>query len=411
VLSSTPIKSSQSIKLLPSNYDFGYVTPNNSPEPLEAEIVNEGSGALSLNDIILSDIVNFSLDLSGGSNPCNTRTPAIAAGGNCTVEVVFQPGAGEDASFSAKLTILSNDPVVPESDMNLVGYREAISELNVKINQVEDCPRPGEVTAYVSVTDQGGYPVKELSMTDFEVLEGVNPKGQPTSAFFVTDGYPISVALVMDYSGSITDEEDNRLDMEESVGNFVDQLGENDEAEIIKFADDWDRVESWQPGTLVGKNLLNTAIYAPYNNGNETDLYDAVVQAVADAAARPSIRKAVIVISDGVNDGFLTNYALADVINDAKNKGVPIFTIGIGQQLNADILRPMAEDTGGIYNESATSDNLRTIYQQLAEVLFEYSYILTYDSLLQLGDTVVLTIKANLGTITGNGTKEIMPCQ
>ena len=59
VLDTSPVKSSQAIKILPSSYDFGSVTPNNSPEPLEAEIVNEGSGSLSVENIFLSDAIEF----------------------------------------------------------------------------------------------------------------------------------------------------------------------------------------------------------------------------------------------------------------------------------------------------------------------------------------------------------------
>jgi Ca-activated chloride channel family protein len=297
-------------------------------------------------------------------------------------------------------------------DLSLSGKQEPVNTLNVRINQVEPCPGP-EVTAYVSVTDQGGYPVTGLTAADFTITEdGVGGyNGTPDDPiFYVADTASISVVLVMDYSGSITDVQDNVDDMEESAAGFVDQLGAGDEAEIIKFADDFDVVQSWQPGSDLGINILKTAIYDPYNNGRETDLYDAVVQAVADVAARSKQRRAVIVITDGENDGFLTNLDLADVITDANDQGVPIFTVGLGQDLNPDILRQMADDTGGHYYESATSDNLRTIYRQLSDVLFQDSYILTYTSGLGAGITADLTISAASGTITGNNTKEITPC-
>ena len=70
----------------------------------------------------------------------------------------------------------------------------------------------------------------------------------------------------------------------------------------------------------------------------------------------------------------------------------------------------MADDTGGLYYESASSDNLRTIYQQLSDVLFEDTYILTYTSGLGADVTADLTIGATSGAITGNNTKEITSC-
>ena len=172
----------------------------------------------------------------------------------------------------------------------------------------------------------------------------------------------------MDYSGSITDIQDAVDDMEESAANFVDQLrnlpGVVDEAEIIKF----DTIVEVVQGFTSDKDLLKAAIYAPWDNGTETTLYDAVVKAVDDTALRSKDRKAVIVITDG-EDISASLQILNDVINDANNNGVPIFTVGLGN-FNTAILQQMADDTGGQFFEATTSDNLRTIYQQLADVLF-----------------------------------------
>jgi VWFA-related protein len=390
-----------SIQVLPSSYDFGIVTPGNSPAPLEVEIANNGLSELTVSDIALSDTTNFVLDLSGGSNPCNTKSPTIVVGDNCTAEVDFLPAS--NGSFDATLIISSDDPNHSTINVPLSGIREPISELNVRINQIEACPRPA-VTAYVSVTDQGGYPVTGLTQNDFLVTEAGGYVGLPTTVSFVSDTTPtISVALVMDYSYSISKIQDNLDDMEESVSDFVDQLKVGDEAEIIKFSDDFDVVQAFTSD----KDLLKAAISSAYPDG-VTDFYDAVYQAVDDTAARSKDRRAVIVITDGGND--FDTYTFADVINNANTKGVPIFTVGIGQ-VNSAILTQMADDTGGQFYEATTPDNLRTIYQQLANVLFADQYILTYTSLLGDGETADLTIGATLvGVPPGSDTKGITSC-
>ena len=391
---------SPSIQVLPSSYDFGIVTPGNSPAPLEVEIANNGSLGLTVSDITLSDTNNFALDLSAGSNPCHTASSTIAAGSNCTAEVDFTPQS--DASFDATLTISSNDPNNPTKNVPLSGIRQPISELNVRINQVETpCPSP-VVTAYVSVTDQGGYPVTGLTQTNFSVTEAGagGYVGLPTTVSFVSDTTPtISVALVMDYSYSISKLQDNLDDMEESVANFVDQLEADDEAEIIKFSDDFDVIQAFTSN----KDDLKAAINDPYPDGI-TDFYDAVYKAVDDTTLRSKERRAVIVVTDGGNDP--STYTLQQVIDNANANGVPIFTVGIGQVNNA-ILTQMADDTGGQFYEATTPDNLRTIYQQLANVLFADQYILTYTSLVANAN---LTIKATLGAMTGNDTKITTSC-
>jgi Ca-activated chloride channel family protein len=395
---------SPSIQVLPSVYDFGSVTPGNSPAPLEVEIINNGSAELIVSDIALSDLLHFDLDLSGGSDPCDTATLTIAEEESCTLEVAFRPQSSD--SFSTTLNISSNDPNTSVLSVPISGSQEEVLELNVKINQVETdelCPT-ATVTAYVSVTDQGGYPVIGLSAIDFKVTEDTTDMGNPGDVSFVEEvTSPISVALVMDYSASITDIEDAVDDMEESTASFISQLGANDEAEIVKFDSEFEVVQDWTSD----KDLLTAAIYAPWNRGGLTVLFDAVWKAVDDTASRQKDRKAVIVITDATYD--VSEKSLGNVIHHANDNNVPIFTVGLGDA-DISILQRMADDTGGQFYEATTSDNLRTTYNQVAEVLLKDQYILTYISGLGIGATGDLKIKATSGAIEREDTKEITPC-
>jgi VWFA-related protein len=286
----------------------------------------------------------------------------------------------------------------------LSGSQEAISELNVRINQIEiSCPT-GVVTAYVSVTDQGGYSVTGLTRDDFLITETVGGYvGPPTSVPFVENTATLSAALVMDLSTSVTSVQDKVNDMQEAAAGFVDQLGADDEAEIVKFGP---IIEVVQPYTS-DKVLLNAAINTPWDKGAGTVLWDAAKIAVDDTAARTKDRKAVIVISDGFS--YDTSIGLDDLIDYALLKNVPIFSVGLGNDINVLDLTTMADGTGGQYYEASTSDNLRTVYQQLADVLFSYQYILTYSSGLGAGVTDNITIKATLplSTIEGIDSREI----
>jgi hypothetical protein len=124
----------------------------------------------------------------------------------------------------------------------------------------------------------------------------------------------------------------------------------------------------------------------------------------------------VIVITDGVDDDGsgnpISNNNLNDVINYANGTGVPIFTVGVGGKINSAVLQQIANDTGGQSYSSETSDNLRNIYNQLAAILFQDQYVLTYNSGLGVGDTANLTIGATETTsgATGNATKGVTPC-
>ena len=121
-------------------------------------------------------------------------------------------------------------------------------------------------------------------------------------------------------------------------------------------------------------------------------------------------RRAVIVITDGKNNS--SDIGRDPLIAYALLNNVPLFTVGLGDLTDASVedLKLMANGTGGHYYESASSDNLRTIYQQLADVLFQDSYILTYTSGLGLGDTPNLTIGVTWGLLSGNNTKQFTAC-
>ena len=399
------------IKVLPSSYDFGVVTPGNSPAALEVEIQNNGSLALTVSDITLAD-PSYVLNLNGGSNPCDTASSTIPARGNCTLEITFLPSV--DGTFDGTLTISSDDPDNPTLNVPLSGIREPELELNVRINQVgsTNCSGIPVVTAYVSVTDQGGYPVITLSQDDFLITEVGGYGGFPTEApSFVSDvSETISVALVMDYSGTIVGSQDAVDDMEESVAAFVANLGTDDEAEIIKFATTIAVAQDFTSN----KTLLTDAINTSLDVGEHTALYDAVVKGVDDTDLRSKNRKAVIVITDGVDDDGLGNPIssnnLNDAINYANSNGIPIFTVGMGSIIDSAVLQQMADDTGGQFYNAINSDNLRNIYQQLADILFNDQYILTYNSGLGIGVTANLTIKATSATIEGSDTKEITVC-
>lgn len=396
----------RTIQVQPQQYDFGVVTPGNQTAPLEVDITNTGTDPLQISSFALSNTTDFTLDANGGSNPCGSGGNTLASGEACTLTVSFLPQA--NSSFAETLTIASNASNTPTYQLQLAAKQEPVTALNVQINQVEACPRP-IITAYVSVTDQANFPVTQLTTSDFSVIEATTTiNGAPSSTAFVENIAPLSVTLVMDYSGSISGMPDIVKDMENSASTFIDQLGVADEAEVIKFADSFDVVQSFLPGTAAGKDALKTAITAPYSNGINTRLYDAIYKAVQDTAPRTNPRRAVIVLSDGMYDSSQTT-TLATLLAEAQADGVPVFPVGMGT-INESVLQQLADGTSGQIYQSPTSDNLLTIYHQLSDLLLFDQYILTYSSSLATGATADLKIDANLNGLLGENIKVLPTC-
>ena len=416
-----PPATSPTLQVVPATFDFGKVTTSNRPAPLEVTIRNSGNAALNVSAIsfLAPADPSFMLNTSLGTKPCATVSPTLAAGDSCTVQVAFQPPA-TTGSFASTLQIRSNDPTSPNFGLPIQGASEAISALTVKVNQVDafPCTNPTTnplTTAYVSVIDQGGYPVLGLQSGAFSVAQGLPPALLPiVSASFVGSVYQnVAIAALLDHSKSLMDQPVAFAEMKTGFNNLIAGLKAGDTAEVIKFATEYQVVQAF----TTDKNLLQAAIAAPFSMGTGTRLYDTVYKAVDDTAMQPaSFRKAVILATDGVQElppsapPAVQN--IDTVIANAKSKNVPIFTIGIGAAINATDLGRMATETGGLYYQANASQNLATIYQQLSSLLYENQYVLSFNRAVVGAATVQspITITARSGTLIGSSSKDIVTC-
>lgn len=414
--------SAAGISVTPESYDFGVVTPGNPPEPLTVVIANNGTEGLTIEHISLTDNDNYELYYPV-EDGCNSGAATLFPENQCTVGVEFVR-TENGGPLPAELKIESDDPVYPVFSVNLEGSVQDINELHVRINQIETgCdPWSGDVSAYVSVTDQGGWPVTNIIEDgSFSLFEDGGDSFPPDSVSSVagSDATVLAVALAMDYSDSITNIKDSVDDMEESVKSFIDQMGGSDVAKIFKFADD---VKGFPEEFTSVKRDLKDSVDSDFE-GKATDLYAAVQQAVQETKAfqgeDANIRKAVVVVTDGSDKGTDSNVTKSAVIQEAQEKDVPVFTIGIGDRIDLDVLRDMANKTGGQYYEAGATDNLKNIYRnKIAPLLFEGQYILTYNSDLVSGESAELRVRAELLDIDGyvfstedtEETKTIIPC-
>lgn len=401
-----------SITLGPASFDFGTVTEGNLDDILARrfEIRNVGSASYAVSSIRLEgqNPTAFTVDVNAGLNPCGAGVRTLAPGGSCGVDVRFAPAAF--GPFAAVLTVQSNDPVSPSVNSALQGLYAAVEEVTVTVSQVTACPRALPASAYVSVTDQGGFPIRNLGLPDFALSEGtqattlnaVNTVGNATSS--------ISLSIVMDYSTSITDFPEVVADMEEAAATLVGRLGPNDEADIIKYAD---IVRFMLDDFTSDQAELLAAIAEDPGLARNTVFYDAAVAAVERTMVRTKDRKAVIILTDGVDLGSSPGSSLANTIDVALGGDVPVYTVGFGN-VDALELGSLATETGGIFYEPAASENLAAVYQQLANLLFDDQYVLSYMSAVPAGESAMAEVGVDFvrdGTgFQGSGTKILQVC-
>jgi len=365
--------SGPNVRVLPSSFNYGIITTGNLPPNLEVKIENTGNENLRVSSIFLSGEANadFDLDLDGGADPCGSGSPTIAPGDSCTFEVLFTPIA--TGNFSAYIGITTNDR---NRTVPLTGSYEDVNDLTVRINQVLKNCTTNDWTAYVSVIDQGKFPYTGLNNANFTV--DVNGGANLFDGLLALP--PVSIVVVMDYSRSIRENPEIQSDMEEGVIALINAMGASDELEIIKFHSQVEIVQRFESD----KPTLIDAVQTDYNYGDATQLYDAVSQAVTDfesaVLAPTNSRWAILVFTDGEDSGL--GATLDQVINEANTEnisGVPIFPIALGNDWNVIALNRMANETGGLLYEASGSDNLQNIYLQLASLLFDDQYALSFD--------------------------------
>ena len=415
---------SPKLQVLPANFDFGKVTTGNTPvPPLEVTISNTGTAPLSVSSInFASPSSAFTLNLTAGARPCRSAA-TLAAGDSCTFQVGFQPPG--NGVFTSNVQIASNDGAASVFGLPISGTSEAISTLLVRINQVmTSCPTSNAATAYVSVTDQGGFPVTGLAAGNFTLTEGAPPSANLLiGATSIEAAYkPIAIAAVVDNSASITSQPVMFSDMKNGFAVLFNALRDNDVGELISFGSEFEVTVPF-PSPVNTNNPTNKAalvagLSVPWTKEANTLLYDSVYKAIDDIALQAPYRRAVVVATDGVDEGPtagvpLSTHTLAGVITNAVSKGVPVFTIGIGGSVNASVLQEMAARTGGTFYSASTSQNLATIYQQLTSLLYRNQYALTFNQLTlgAPGTVSPLTLDVvNATGVRGNASSAISSC-
>lgn len=149
-----------------------------------------------------------------------------------------------------------------------------------------------EVLLPVTVRDQSGRLVSDLTRKDFRVFE--NGIEQPLSDLSLRQ-VPVDVVLMIDASSSAAN---NLDDFRVAAEGFAAHLDAEDRISLIQFDDRVALLQDWTRSQVQLHRALKRI--AP---GMFTRFHDAVLLASRDQSARPMARHAVIVLTDGIDSG------------------------------------------------------------------------------------------------------------
>lgn len=232
----------------------------------------------------------------------------------------------------------------------------------------------------VCAVDSSNFPVIRVSLKvqrDSVLYEGLtdnlalteNGITVPIDSFDCSERIrPVSIAMVLDRSGSMLESWGGSTRMQEvkNAGrSFVDRLADSDEAAIYSFSSSVRMDQAWTNNRAALKSAINGLVPDGY-----TAMNDAIVAGIDGVSARPeSYKKAVVVLSDG-EDNISKITSIRQVIERAQEAEIPVFAIGLLLE-NDDSLRTLAAETGGQYFAVSDPAAIDSVFNSIAEKLFE----------------------------------------
>lgn len=228
------------------------------------------------------------------------------------------------------------------------------------------------VNLFATVRDKQNRILRDLNKEDFQILENGRP--QAIRYFTRESDLPLTIGLLIDTSLS----QEKVLDAERGASlTFLDQVLRENKDHVFIMQFDM-AVQTPQPLTSSRRDLgqalafVNTPSRAQLRSqiGGGTLLYDAIVEASEDIMKKQQGRKAVIVMSDGGENG--SDAAISDAIEAAQKAETLIYSIFFSDGSYGNSRRTMerlAKETGGGYFEVSKKLPIGQVFAAIEEDL------------------------------------------
>lgn len=265
-----------------------------------------------------------------------------------------------------------------------------------------DKDEAGAVRAVVNVTDPSGRPAPGLTVENVKATLDDAPAPVLNVQAAVNAAFGIDVLLVVDVSGSM---EGAPLEQAKAAARgFVEGLAPQDRVAVMTFSDGVTIVLDFSPNKTAA--VLNLGAITAQG---ETALYQATADSARTAVASASSRKAVIFLSDGLDNGAESQISRQDSLSAAQMLGVPVFVIGLGDSTDRSYLAELAEVTGGRFLETPSPEGLSQLYQYIGDFL-RSQYVVTIDATgVDLEQPVQVHLDVFVGGVMGSADRTLEP--
>jgi VWFA-related protein len=312
------------------------------------------------------------------------RIPLLAAAVLLALLVSSLPARAQLAP-SPDAPPVSNAPEAPPEDQSVATFK-------IQVNLVD---------LFFTVKDKSGNLVPHLTQNDCSVAEDKAP--QTLKHFVAETNQALTLGILLDTSGS----QQNVLPLEQQAGGrFLEQvLRQKDQAFLLSFDVNVDLLQDYtnSPHMLshaMDKAEINTAggngaggvpglgggPVPVHGTPKGTLLYDAIYLASNQKMNQESGRKAMIILTDGDDEG--SEHKISDAIAAAEKNNIIVYVIliadtgfygGFGYGYSGySAAKRISEETGGrLINVGNNGNKLEAAFQQIQDEL-RTQYVASY---------------------------------
>jgi VWFA-related protein len=312
------------------------------------------------------------------------RIPSLAAALVLSLPALSASGWAQLAP-SPDAPPVSNAPEAPPEDQSVATFK-------IQVNLVD---------LFFTVKDKNGNLVPHLTQNDCSVAEDKSP--QTLKHFVAETNQALTLGILLDTSGS----QEQVLPLEQQAGGrFLSQvLRQKDEAFLASFDVNIDLLQDYTNSPRLLSHAMDKAeINTAGGNGaggvpgmgggpvpvhgtpKGTLLYDAVYMAASQKMTQEAGRKAMIILTDGDDQG--SSHKIGEAIAAAQKNNVIVYVIliadtgfygnfGMGYY-GYSAAKRLSDETGGrLINVGNKADKLEAAFQQIQEEL-RTQYVATY---------------------------------
>jgi Ca-activated chloride channel family protein len=247
------------------------------------------------------------------------------------------------ASATSTSTVNSSDSAAADDDEQIIVNTDLIS-------------------FNVTVTDKSGQHISGLPQTAFTIFEEKKPQ---EISFFGEDDSPISVGIVFDLTGSMTEEKVRRA--REAIARFMETSHKDDEYYLITMRDG-------RAFLSLDRTRDHQAVIAKLTHANPhgaTALYDACYLGLNKVLRGRLQRRALLLISDGQDNN--SRYTFEELDRMASESDVTIYSISVAEKGNEDltiygdgVLTDIATRTGGKFFRPGKAEEMHEVFERIA---------------------------------------------